>query len=127
MNQHMFVQAQIDHENDIGYIQLSRETVARTEQLTELVLVDVDAYGVAVGIEVLSLEAEIPLEELKQRFHVHSRVVGILQMIQPTLGGFISEVTTGNDAVSTSAEVRTTGRRAMQATSHSDRQQLMDA
>ncbi|MCW1803888.1 DUF2283 domain-containing protein [Brachybacterium squillarum] len=98
MNPEPTIEIQTDNESDTGYIRLSADKVVSTEQLTDLVLVDLNEYNVAVGIEVLSLAAKIPFGQLNRNFHVDSRTVDILREIQPTLGRFITNVTTGADS-----------------------------
>lgn len=51
----------IDATVDAGYIELTDEPVAETIELTPSVQVDVDASGTVVGIELLTLTAELPL------------------------------------------------------------------
>lgn len=63
-----------DVDANAGYIYFSHKTVATTETLTDSVLVDLDEFGIVVGIEVLNLSAEIPLEELERKYHLHSNV-----------------------------------------------------
>lgn len=53
---------EIDRQADAGYIHLSVATVERTKAVTEAVNVDLNEQDRVVGIEVLSLEAEIPFE-----------------------------------------------------------------
>lgn len=98
MTLNVSVAIQVDHESDTGYIRLRKERVDRTLELTNLVLVDVDSYNVATGLEVLSLDAEIPFSRLQKEFHVPSSTVALLRAIQPTLGNFLNNVTTGADS-----------------------------
>lgn len=102
---------QVDPESDTGYIRLSRSTVAETVEVTDLVLVDLDEFKVAVGVEVLSLNAEIPFNRLRYDFHLDSRIVELLRQIQPTLGIFFQGVTTGGDSTIVEGEERQSGRR----------------
>lgn len=78
----------IDHEAGAAYIRLSAERVARTAQVTDQFLVDLDAMGVAVGIEVLALSADIPYERLEQDCHVHSDAIAAVKAIRPSVAGF---------------------------------------
>ena len=52
------------------YISLSDRPVASTEEFSDDILVDLDESGVAVGIEVLDLGAELPLTDLRQQLHI---------------------------------------------------------
>jgi uncharacterized protein YuzE len=75
---------------DAAYIGLSQNEIAHTVEFSETVLVDVDEFGVAVGIELLGQNAEIPFTALVDRFHVHSSVVETLRLIRPSVGAFVS-------------------------------------
>jgi len=94
------ISVHIDHEADAAYIQLSKEKVVRTVEVTDSVLIDLDEYNIAVGIEVLELSAELPFTRLHTEYHVHSDVVDILRLIRPSVAGFIS-VTSGTDSDTT--------------------------
>ena len=48
-----------DDEADAAYATLSSGTVARTEQVSEGILVDFDAEGRVLGLEVLGLKARL--------------------------------------------------------------------
>lgn len=104
----------IDHETDTGYIRLRETDVAETVELTDLVLLDLDEFKVAVGIEVLSLAAQIPFTRLHREFHVPSSTVDLVRQIQPTLGTFLQNVTTGGDSTRVDASTaQHGGRRAL--------------
>lgn len=102
---------QVDQEFDTGYIRLSSSNVAETVEVSDLVLVDLDEFKVAVGVEVLSLSAEIPFSRLRYDFHVDSRIVELLRQIQPTLGKFFTSVTTGSDSTVVEGQEQQHGRR----------------
>lgn len=74
------IDIEIDREADAGYIRLLGDPVERTESVTDEVNVDLDRQGRVVGIEVLSLGAEVPFELLIQQFGVPSDVVGAWQL-----------------------------------------------
>jgi len=52
------------------YITVSDHQVARTAEIETGTLVDVDAAGAVVGIEVLNFDRCWPLAEILDRFHV---------------------------------------------------------
>lgn len=91
----MSVRLNVDLVAEAAYVRLSDNKVSRTRDVTDAVLVDLDEFGVVVGVEVLALEAEIPFGRLVDEFHVHSAAVAALRTIQPTVGSFI--MTQGND------------------------------
>lgn len=67
------------------YIQLADMPVARTEEVTPDVLVDLDQFGVAVGIEVLDLRAHVPVTDLCRQLHVRTEDEPFLAKLLPTL------------------------------------------
>ena len=79
----------VDNDAGAAYISLSDEPVHETLQFNEDVLIDLDQHRVAVGIEVLDLDAEIPYRELEHDYHVHSKVINELKAIRPTINGFV--------------------------------------
>lgn len=95
----------VDHSVDAAYITLGERAVARTVQYDELVMIDLDEYGVAVGIEVLAQSAPLPFTDLLEKYHVHSDVVELLRMIRPNVSSFI-EVTIGTDGSSAATASR---------------------
>lgn len=94
------VQVKIDREADAAYICLSDKAVVRTVEVTDEVLIDLDEFNVAVGVEVLELGATIPFSRLHTEFHIHSKVVDVLRLIQPSVSGFFS-LTQGGDSSTT--------------------------
>ena len=99
------IQLEVDMMAGAAYIRLSTSTVHRTVQATDSVLIDLDDMGVAVGVEVLVLAAEIPFSRLKDDFHVHSDVVELLRQIQPSVAGYL-ELTQASEG--TTESVRAT-------------------
>jgi uncharacterized protein YuzE len=83
------IELRVDQTSDAAYIVLSDKTVARTKTLTDAVQVDLDEFGVAVGIEVLTLDAEIPFSRLVADFHVPSNAIDLLRYVQPSVSGFL--------------------------------------
>ena len=67
------------------YISLSDRPVANTEEFSDDILVDLDESGVAVGIEVLDLGAELPLTDLCRQLHIHKDDEPYLAKLLPTL------------------------------------------
>ena len=60
----------VDPMADAAYVTLSDHSVASTCQLNQLLLADLDEHGMAVGVEVLRVDAEIPFDELTDKYHV---------------------------------------------------------
>jgi len=67
------------------YIALSDCPVTRTEEFSDDVLVDLNEYGVAVGIEILDLTAQLPLTDLCRQLHIHSSDEPYLVKLLPNL------------------------------------------
>lgn len=74
----MAVSVKIDTEAGAAYLQLGRGQVARTVEFDEDVYVDLDQFGVVVGIELLDLDTPLPLDELGARFHINARALDVL-------------------------------------------------
>lgn len=92
------ITVQYDVEARAAYIQVSDNAVTRTVEVDSSLLVDLDDMGVVVGIEVLSLDAKLPIDELVTQFHVHTNVVAALNRIRPTVGHFLG-ISRGSDGV----------------------------
>ena len=88
----------VDIEANAAYIAMSREPVASTTQVTDDVLVDLDAMNVVVGVEVLRIDAVIPFQRLIDEFHVHSTDVELLRLLRPSVGASVS-LRQGTDGV----------------------------
>lgn len=79
----------VDQTSSLAYIQLSDNAVASTVEHDGCVIVDLDEMGMAVGVELLDLDAPIPFDALVTSYHVSSKVVDVLRLIQPTINGFM--------------------------------------
>lgn len=94
----MTLNVAVDLFAEAAYIKMGPGPVARTEEVSDKILIDLDEFGVVVGLEVLSLDAEIPFTRLTTDFHIHSNVVEHLRGLYPSVGHFMS-MTTGTDGV----------------------------
>lgn len=90
------VRVELDEQADACYVSLTGDEVDRTVELTDSVLVDLDRFGVVVGIETLSMSTPIPFDRLVNEFHVHSRVVEVLKMIRPDPASFVLRTTSSS-------------------------------
>jgi uncharacterized protein YuzE len=86
------IEITIDPQADAAYIQLSADEVSMTVALTDAVNIDLDQHGCVVGIEVLSLTADIPMSDLTTKYHVKSDVVKALQLIRPSVSTFVTNL-----------------------------------
>jgi uncharacterized protein YuzE len=81
------LQLKVDFDADAAYIRLSHERVARTRRFdgSESVLVKLDAEGRPIGIEVIGLHTELPLDRLAQAFNFSESLMVALKGIQQQL------------------------------------------
>lgn len=100
------IQVQIDLQAQAAYVGLSDNVVSRTVEVTPQVLVDLDEMAVVVGVEVLALDAVIPLSELESAFHVHSDAIAALALIRPSVGSYF-HIGHGGDGESSATRVGT--------------------
>ena len=69
----------IDREANAAYMQLSREVSVSTEVLNDFVNVDLDSSHQVVGVELLSLDEEVPFEDLASRYHLRADLIESLK------------------------------------------------
>ncbi|MCW2738858.1 DUF2283 domain-containing protein [Nocardioides sp.] len=93
---------EIDHDADAAYIRLSAEPVVRSVAVGEEVVVDLDAMSVVVGIEMLSLDADIPYSVLVKDYHVRSEVTALLRRLRPSISGYLSLQSMGEGSMTAS-------------------------
>lgn len=96
------INVEIDHDADAAYIRLSDESVARSVDVGDDVVVDLDEMNVVVGIEMLDLDADIPYSTLVTDYHVHSDVTDLLRRLRPSISGFLSLQSMGEGATTAS-------------------------
>lgn len=70
-----------DIDADALYVQISTEPVARTADLDQGSLVDLDAEGRVVGLEIIAPARRWPIEDFLQRFEVPLDAVATLRSI----------------------------------------------
>ena len=58
----------IDTRADAGYVTLRDAPVSRTVQFSTSVLVDLDSNGSPVGIEILTLTADVDVDGIAERY-----------------------------------------------------------
>ncbi|HCB06111.1 MAG TPA: DUF2283 domain-containing protein [Nocardioides sp.] len=95
----MSIIIEVDTALNAAYIQLSEARVATTVEFNDEINIDLDEFGVAVGLEVLDERAPLPFAELVDRFHVHSDVVELLRLIRPDVNTYLA-FSRGNDGAS---------------------------
>lgn len=96
----------VDHCANAAYLRLSSKKIVKTCEVVPGVLVDLDEFNVAVGVEFLSLDVAIPYNDLIQKYHVHSSNVPYLDMIRPSVTYFLSrQQTTSTIEASQSVKV----------------------
>ena len=83
-------QVSVDIEADAAYLRMSANPVASTREVTDDVMVDLDEFGMVVGVEMLSVQAEIPFQRLLDEFHVPSMLVEKLRALRPSVGAHLT-------------------------------------
>lgn len=89
----MIAKLMIDSDANAAYLRLHDGVVDRTCEVAPGVMVDLDSMNVVLGIEVLTLDTQIPYTELVQKYHVRSDEVRVLDLIRPNVTYFISRQT----------------------------------
>lgn len=82
------VSVSVDRDVDAAYLRLSDEPVMRTVEVGSGLLVDLDNYGMARGIELLDLSAPLPpaeLNELVKKCHVPGCAYDLVMQILPAI------------------------------------------
>ena len=69
------------------YVRLRRAPVARTKpwNQAESIILDLDAVGQLIGIEVLGLNTDIPIDELSNAFDFSEPVIRVLKELQESM------------------------------------------
>ena len=81
---------EVDQAVGSAYIALGDAPVARTIEREDGILVDLDEFGVATGIELPDQHMPVPFADLVDRYHVRSDVVDLLRMIRPDVASFVT-------------------------------------
>lgn len=71
-----------DTDADAAYIRLSDHKVARTAEIDSGTLVDLDADGQVVGVEVIGPRRDWPLQQILDKFPVGSTASALLRASQ---------------------------------------------
>lgn len=98
---------QVDQVAEAAYVRMSMEPVVRTVTHDDAINIDLDRFGMVVGIEVLQLSAPLPFGDLVTRYHVDSALVDLLRQLQPSISSFVTRFTT-DGAGAARAEVKDT-------------------
>ena len=73
-----------DLEANALYVGLATErSVAETHTIDEGTMVDVNAQGTVVGIEIINPQEEWPLKQIKERFQLSDDQIKLLDMLLP--------------------------------------------
>lgn len=94
----MSIAITVDTALGTAYIRLASDSVARTIEFSDQILVDVNEFNVAVGIELLDDGVALPFDALVSDFHVHSSVVDLLRLVRPDVSSYL-RISAGNDGV----------------------------
>jgi uncharacterized protein YuzE len=80
----------VDQAAGAAYIRFNHNPVASTVEHGEDIAIDLDEYSMVVGIEVLSLDADLPFQSLITDYHVESSKIELLRLLRPSISGFIT-------------------------------------
>lgn len=84
------VVVEVDQTAGAAYVRFNENAVASTVQHGDAINLDMDQYGMVVGIEVMDLAADIPFQALVTDYHVESSKVELLRLLRPSISGFIT-------------------------------------
>ncbi|MET7287579.1 DUF2283 domain-containing protein [Streptomyces sp. NPDC005573] len=90
------IQVEIDPAAALAYVELGNGEVARTVQFTDEVMIDLDPYGMVLGIELLSLSADLDADlraRLASEYHVPSQVLDVLPAALSAVGNWNRQAT----------------------------------
>lgn len=82
---------EIDNDAGVAYLQVAQSSVTRTEEFTPEINVDLDEFGMVVGIESLtgtSLFDETSITRLSGQYHVPSEVAVLLPVAIEAIRNF---------------------------------------
>lgn len=95
------IRVTVDSQVQAAYIHIREGRIARTQQVTELVFVDVDSDGNALGVELLSLNSPIPFDKIEHDCRIPSDVMAVWGQIGSVLPAYSKmNVTTASDGTS---------------------------
>lgn len=90
------VVVEVDQLAEAAYVRFNDAEVTRTVAFSDEINIDLDQFGVVVGIEVLTLGAEIPFSALVTDYHVESKKVDLLRLLRPSVATFVSGIQTSS-------------------------------
>lgn len=82
MGTEQIISVSIDHIAGTGYLRFSGAQVVRTDEFDDATLVDLDEYGMVIGIEILDLGAQVPLDALLERYHITTQAAALLRAVR---------------------------------------------
>ena len=81
---------EVDQTAGAAYVRFNGNPVASTVEHGGAINLDLDEYGMVVGIEVMDLAADLPFQALITDYHVESGKVELLRLLRPSISGFIT-------------------------------------
>jgi uncharacterized protein YuzE len=94
---------EVDSVANAAYVRLSRDAAVKTITHGDAINIDLDEFGIVVGIEVLDLAAEIPFGALTSQYHVDSAQMKLLRSTCPTITGFAAQFHTDGSLAASAA------------------------
>lgn len=81
---------QVDPAANAAYLRISDSSIAKTEELNDWTLVDLDPAGKLVGVEILGLSSPIPLTELQSKFGLSEQAADLIGKLKHSIAGIWS-------------------------------------
>lgn len=80
---------EVDRGAGAAYLSLSDNEVDRTVEVVPEVQVDLDKFGVAVGVEILDLNMVVPIGKISSKCHIRSEKLAALSSLRGTVNSFV--------------------------------------
>lgn len=80
----------VDFDANAAYLRVSEATIVETCEVAPGVLVDLDEFRCAVGIEVLDLSIDLPVARIEREFHLKKEDAHRLASLSPNVTTFVA-------------------------------------
>lgn len=92
---------EVDRDAGAAYLTLSDNEVVSTVEVVPEVQVDLDEFGVAVGVEILDLNMVVPVSKIASQCHVKTDKLGALTALRGTVNSLVMRVSPQGSATRT--------------------------
>lgn len=80
---------EVDRDAGAAYLTLSDNEIVSTVEVVPEVQVDMDEFGVAVGVEILDLNMVVPVSKIASACHIKSDKLGALTALRGTVNSLV--------------------------------------